>query len=136
MNERDIAEVAFNNGYEKGYADGKYKVMEEIAFPRLLVRQPELSKKDVEDILMQSPMIIMDKTEIIPIYPYRWIPVSERLPEEYEPVLVYDPSVGHGQYVMRACMCEGGWKTEFDFDFYKNPNITHWMPLPEPPKGE
>lgn len=66
----------------------------------------------------------------------KWIPVSERLPEEYEPVLVYDPSVGHGQYVMNATWSVYGWETEFDFDPCENPGITHWMPLPEPPKGE
>ena len=127
MNERDIAEQSFNNGYEKGYADGKAKVMSEIAFPRLLVRQPELSKKDVEDILMQSPTIIMDKTEIIPIYPYRWIPVTERLPENTEMVLICS-ELGN-QYVAQ----------HFRGHFYSDGTricTSHWMPLPEPPKGE
>ena len=66
----------------------------------------------------------------------KWIPVAERLPKEYEPVLVYNPSVGHGQYVMKATLADDGWMTEFDFDPHGNPEITHWMPLPEPPKGE
>ncbi len=66
----------------------------------------------------------------------KWIPVTERLPEEYEPVLVYDPSMDHGQYVMEATWSVDGWMTEFDFDHDENPGITHWMPLPEPPKGE
>ena len=66
----------------------------------------------------------------------KWIPVTERLPEEYEPVLVFDPSVDHGQYVMRACCSIDGWMTEFDFDHCENYGITHWMPMPEPPKGE
>ena len=146
MNERDIAEQAYKNGYEKGYADGKAKAMEKIAFPRFLVRQTELSKKDVEDILMQSPTIIMDKTEIIPISPYRWIPVTERLPEDDLPkgskvkqikVLTALRS-GKGVITVRS-------QTRYRMTWYPNSpwgwkysasEITHWMPLPEPPKGE
>jgi hypothetical protein len=139
MNERDIAEQAYNNGYEKGYADGKSKVLEEIAFPRFLVRQPELSKKDVEDILMQSPTIIMDKTEIIPIYPYRWIPVTERLPEgECLAICMLSGRPAYKEmlvgYVGEDTMCESGYICESDGELL--PDVTHWMPLPEPPKGE
>lgn len=134
MNEHDIAEVAFNNGYEKGYADGKYKVMNEIAFPRFLVRQTELSKKDVEDILMQSPTIIMDKTEIIPIYPYRWIPVSERLPEVGQRILVYCESKTIKMHVTTCTYMAGRFGSK-QFSRHVR-NVTHWMPLPEPPKED
>jgi hypothetical protein len=65
-----------------------------------------------------------------------WISVKDRLPDEYEPVLVYDPDVGHGQCVMYACWSVDGWKTEFDFDHHEDHGITHWMPLPTPPKEE
>lgn len=153
MNEHDAVEAAFNNGYAKGYADGKAKVMSKIAFPRFLVRQPELSKKDVEDILMQSPTIIMDKTEIIPIYPYRWIPVAERLPEEHDSIWAYLYGTKSWQpglfrkcsYDVIACveredgskrviairMIDGKW------DWHKlqdGEQVTHWMPLPPAPE--
>lgn len=64
-----------------------------------------------------------------------WVPVKYSLPEEYEPVLVYNPDVGHGQTVMRAVRIGACWKTEFDFEAEENSEITHWMPMPEPPGG-
>lgn len=65
----------------------------------------------------------------------KWIPCSERLPERADEVLIayreeYDDwseeyAVSTATYMPRA----GRW----DYDHL---NITHWMPLPEPPKGE
>lgn len=62
----------------------------------------------------------------------RWISVMERLPED-------------GQKIIAAFRDSGGWivdqarygNGEFDFASWAyvwNDNITHWMPLPEPPK--
>ena len=65
----------------------------------------------------------------------KWIPVTERLPEGMEWVL---------------CVCKDGEAHILcydyimdDWDIYGRPNscyakgfVTHWMPLPEPPKGE
>ena len=57
-----------------------------------------------------------------------WISVEERLPEPYTWVTVYNPN---GKY------------TKIDADEIVGGNwvrhcgkVTHWMPLPEPPKGE
>ena len=61
----------------------------------------------------------------------RWISVEERLPEHEHEVLVYTDRYGG--------------RTEFAYyvrhleAWYQNcclliPNVTHWMPLPEPPK--
>lgn len=101
MDEKDIAELAYKNGYEKG-------------------------KKDA----------------------VRWIPVAERLPEmqtftsndpndfwEYEcsgMVLAYN-----GKYVLMVeCGRDesGVWWTEDGGTCHRD--VTHWMPLPEAPKGE
>ena len=66
---------------------------------------------------------------------HRWIPVSERLPETgFAPtggsleVLITD-----GEDIdIGSTTCRGTWCSElFDKD-----DITHWMPLPEPPEEE
>lgn len=53
----------------------------------------------------------------------KWIPVTERLPEKHEWVLV--------------CSRLVKMRTDFisnDGHWYATPDVTHWMPLPEPPK--
>jgi hypothetical protein len=103
----------------------------------------------------------------------KWIPVTERLPESQNPVLVVAVSKGMGlPYIFKAAHInhheitedEYGWTDgEYDSEYDEendcfwipecwyecnavegNTNwvmdedytITHWMPLPEPPKGE
>lgn len=61
-----------------------------------------------------------------------WISVKDRLPERMERYLVvfYPPATC--KQVMEVSLCKDGW--------YRNririadEYITHWMPLPEPPK--
>ena len=62
----------------------------------------------------------------------KWIPVTERLPESAERYLVM-----RFDYVTRTPFCdllwfENGrwWNRRYDGDYA----VTHWMPLPEPPK--
>jgi hypothetical protein len=61
----------------------------------------------------------------------QWISVKERLPENYyQDVLVYD---SRDNCLFIAVMTyKGEWIVPHyeDYEF----NITHWMPLPEPPK--
>lgn len=62
-----------------------------------------------------------------------WIPVTERLPEEDQPVLVTDGAV---MWVCSLIRTDDGYKWEnnmgywHDFDEWKA-----WMPLPKPYKG-
>ncbi|MDD8688251.1 DUF551 domain-containing protein [Escherichia coli] len=60
--------------------------------------------------------------------PDSWIPVSERMPEPYEYVLVTDGF--DGCEVMRV-NTDGYWGPAKSL--YPG-GITHWMPLPEPPQ--
>lgn len=58
----------------------------------------------------------------------RWVPVSERLPEVGEMVLIAY-KISRKTYIARARMNKEGM-----FRFTKNTKpVTHWMPLPEPP---
>ena len=56
-----------------------------------------------------------------------WIPVTERLPEENTAVLAYRKS---------GFNVESRGHKYWDNDGFSTWSVTHWMPLPEPPKGE
>ena len=59
----------------------------------------------------------------------KWIPVTERLPEPFEIVYVYIPKDKRitDAYITRHMEWVG---------VRMNREVTHWMPLPESPKGE
>ena len=72
----------------------------------------------------------------------RWIPVTERLPEKYAPVLVCYRSYNTGE-PMADCNAyvdgDGDWCWHDGFPASGERvcvSITHWMTLPEPPKEE
>ena len=58
----------------------------------------------------------------------RWIPVTERLPEENGHYLVH--AVGNGYYSTYIALWNGRFRANFEMP------ITHWMPLPQPPESE
>ena len=68
---------------------------------------------------------------------HEWISVKDRLPEIRERVLVY-----HDDGMIRFGINYGGFDDVVS-SIYLNHNhhtcfskVTHWMPLPQPPKGE
>ncbi|MEW4483436.1 DUF551 domain-containing protein [Klebsiella pneumoniae] len=69
--------------------------------------------------------------------PGKWIPVSERMPDNTEPVLCIEKRADFGTYGQPfVCWHDGGgWVGKTNY----RPIVTHWMPLPAAPqevKGE
>ena len=61
-----------------------------------------------------------------------WISVDDRLPENgKEGVLI---ALRWGEVDIGWCE-DGRWRSEF-VNEYEDGEVTHWMPLPQPPKGE
>jgi len=69
-----------------------------------------------------------------------WISVKDRLPEnKYITVLVHFrvPESKAKLYGFGYCESDGPVTWYVDHNRYKSPvDVTHWMPLPEPPKAE
>jgi hypothetical protein len=57
----------------------------------------------------------------------RWIPVADRLPEDCTRVLACQK-----QKIYVALIHNGDWMTYDDCRWL--PDVTHWLPLPDPPK--
>ena len=55
----------------------------------------------------------------------RWIPVTERLPDIWQNVLSVSK---YGKVIVDYVFTDGSW--------WSGRDVTHWMPLPEAPKGE
>ena len=80
------------------------------------------------------PHELVDPTEAVADYlldngvtVQEWISVDDRLPEPFESVLVFRDgkiSIDYNE--------ENGW---FAYDL-NGKRVTHWMPIPQPPKGE
>ena len=78
-----------------------------------------------------------------------WIPVTERLPERDKEVLL----IVHGwedRLYYTGCLhrqeAERSWLTDIEskasdwkiwgFSYLREPSVTHWMPMPQPPKED
>lgn len=65
----------------------------------------------------------------------KWISVEERVPDVNQPIMIctFGKYVEEGKY----CGCDSYhavWKTCANPGTYWDDEVTHWMPLPEPPK--
>ena len=68
-----------------------------------------------------------------------WIPVTDRLPEEGEYVLCSLKGFNYGGNIQVCKFVPADkFKDKPYFEHFRNgfPSVTHWMPLPHPPKGE
>ena len=70
----------------------------------------------------------------------KWISVKDRLPnEEYDWVLAQitlKPSCIYGVPVVAELRADGWYDAYDNMIDGKYEKVTHWMPLPQPPKGE
>lgn len=95
----------------------------------------------VDDLMLQAAEALEQQ---------KWIPVTERLPDNLDAYLVvvmykynheleysYDTDVATFDPSGDAGYIDGVWSTYNDWDEGQDClTVTHWMPLPEPPKGE
>ena len=63
-----------------------------------------------------------------------WISVEDKLPKDWTDVLV----LSRFGFLETAVYTgtPGKWRIGWNGDMLEADSITHWMPLPEPPKGE
>lgn len=111
-----------NHGLHNGTTIGHHSGLYEVAADALEIQQKRIA--ELEEQL-------------------RWIPVTERMPDRNLPVLVRCTNTTiSGGYVTHigSCDSEKFWflKTQPGTASFpvREWQVTHWMPLPEPPKGE
>lgn len=106
MTIHDATEVAYKNGYAAGKRDA--------AGERILAFQKECEREFHQTNMHKC-----------------WIPVTERLPKHGDIVLCH-MSFDEMMVLQRDDVYDG-WVNEKN---YANRFVTHWMPLPEPPKED
>ena len=79
----------------------------------------DMTAEDIADYLTENGVTIQ-----------RWIPVTERLPEEMKKVLIWR-SCGFSEVAFWT-----GYRWEQTWEFEVIYSVTHWMPLPNPPQEE
>jgi hypothetical protein len=96
---------------------------------------------DFADHLIANGVII-SKMETVATDNNKWISVKDRLPEDGENVLVYNDDNSEDFIPYFTGYFHGGmWYSSYalyeEENFLEVPSIvTHWMPLPEPPKDQ
>lgn len=85
----------------------------------------ECRLEDVQEWLNEQPTV----------NPYKWISVEDRLPEENTDVLIYRGGFRDDLMNVYTYMGHNEWEDEYGYwSRTDDEGITHWMPLPEPPK--
>lgn len=116
-----------------------YVLAAEENFKRLEAKLDQFA--DADKVMPDACEHILDMEKMVDVNPLNnsngWISVKDRLPRALELVLyfheLHGPSIG---YYDPACPKPGyQWVSE-EWGDNKTGRITHWMPLPEPPKEE
>ncbi|WP_313471269.1 DUF551 domain-containing protein [Atlantibacter hermannii] len=134
-NTEQVSQPTLPEGYLQGYKDGCEwsALMAEANHPQTgdwLFDDPiELAKA-----IRKGPDMLPAEPGNSAAIPDGWIPVSERMPEEYGRYWCYveeQNSLGKSHYQ---------WNCSWNGDVWSDPaltgRVTHWMPLPAAPKQE
>ena len=117
MDKYTATEQAYKNGYERGYNDGKKEAEDEI----LILKQKRANMFEILDAYERG----MDNA-------LKWIPVGERLPNKWGSAIVYRK--GEHYSMLRYTPALGWHFYDSEWGDVTVDDVTHWMPLPEPPK--
>ena len=90
-------------------------------------------KMHIEEAAVAYKLSPTDKDNNVPS---KWIPVTERLPEGDKVVLCYKANRGIRFGKLLDATYADGVQAFMDRDRAFAFGVTHWMPLPEPPKEE
>ena len=86
-----------------------------------------------ETLMQESADAIEKLTDELSRRP-QWISVKERLPEIWVKVLSFQPTFD-GRGIIRSAVYIGSYKwRETEYHNMMELPVTHWMPLPDPPK--
>lgn len=83
--------------------------------------------------IIQRDLLTMRAADVDPVV---WIPVTERLPEDRSDVLIV--AYWHERWGVYMGWCapeRAEWSVHIGIGDRNDVAVTHWMPLPEPPKG-
>ena len=121
-----LREVQYLGGLEEKIAD--HLIANGVTVQENVKMSDELLKQ-----LKNAPITICKEEPSI-VTVQEWISVNDRLPEEKVDCIVHYKHAycdNDDYWAIGICFYDGE-----KFQFYPGYKVTHWMPLPDPPKGE
>jgi hypothetical protein len=98
----------------------------------------DYSFKDKEEVYTNGSMLIPTfrvEQMVEHYFGSKWIPVSERLPEKNKQ-WVLCLCIGGAMEVLKFDYAMRNWDSQYPRRCYMESYVTHWMPLPNPPKED
>lgn len=114
--------------------DMKEKLVELISesLQRHIGKSCNLAENIADDLIADGVTVQDGKDNNVPT---KWISVKDRFPNYFDHVLINAPGDKPFTTVHEAHFRKDGlWDT--GLYRYDKEDVTHWMPMPEPPKGE
>lgn len=113
--------------------------IEREALMKFPIRRDHCDKEHANEHFICGIETVLEYAESLPaadVAPVVWIPVTERLPEDRSDVLVV--AYWHERWGVYMGWCapeRAEWSVHIGIGDRNDVAVTHWMPLPEPPKG-